>query len=168
MPTLVEGDLTFAFPPHWVAAQYDDWSHYRNQYIKVRDGVKAVDLIAIDPAVCCWLIEVKDYRRHRRTKPMSLADEVADKVIDTLGGLVSAQTRASDADEQSLARQALRTSKLRVVVHLEQPVAPSNFFRRTIDPVVITRHLKRRVRPIDPHPLIVEMAAMANLPWTVH
>jgi len=49
MPTITEGKLTFTFPDEWNVSKYDDWGHYRNQFIKVCGGVKAVDVLALEP-----------------------------------------------------------------------------------------------------------------------
>src|SRR4051794_2937044 len=106
MPAITEGKLTFNFPVGWLAEKYDDWAHYRNQFIKVCSGTKAVDVLAVQAGTCCWLLEIKDYRRYRRTKTINLAEEVAGKVRDTLAGLVSAQLRANDASEMAAARRA--------------------------------------------------------------
>lgn len=60
-----EGELNFNFEADdgSLATQYDTWSFYRNQFINVAGGTKAVDFIYIDQSdKTCWLIEVKDYR----------------------------------------------------------------------------------------------------------
>ena len=87
--------LTFHFPNSWQVGKYDEWSFYRNQFYKMWDGIKAVDLIAIENGVV-WLIEAKDYRQHRRTKTIHIADEVADKVFCTLAAILPAKINASD------------------------------------------------------------------------
>ncbi|HNV72457.1 MAG TPA: hypothetical protein PKO06_22295, partial [Candidatus Ozemobacteraceae bacterium] len=70
MPTITEGDLTFAFPAGWQVTAYDQWSYYRNQFSNVggeyKKGIKGVDILAKDPQNTTWLIEVKDYRRSCR------------------------------------------------------------------------------------------------------
>ena len=66
--TNIEVDgLTFTFPDSWKVSKYDDWAFYRNQFSKIKNGIKAVDLLAIENQVT-WLIEVKDYRTSRREK----------------------------------------------------------------------------------------------------
>ena len=95
MPSLQEGELTFDFPDEdSEVAKYDDWSFYRNQFQSVCGGTKAIDLIFVEPQRT-WLIEVKDYRHHRRTKIAALADEVAAKVRDTLAGLAACRCNAT-------------------------------------------------------------------------
>lgn len=167
MPAITEGELTFAFADGWLAEKYDEWSHYRNQFNSVCGGTKAIDMLAIEPQGCCWLLEVKDYRRHRRTKTINLAEEVARKVRDTLAGLVSAQFHANDAGEMAAARRALRSKGIRVVLHLEQPTKPSRLFPRAIDPADIRQRLRQLIKAIDPHPLVVETTRMGRIPWEV-
>ena len=77
MPTISEGDLTFQFPSGSHVGKYDDWAFYRNQFSKI-PGTKAVDFVCVHGTEC-WLIEVKDYRFHPRTKPTNIAHEVARK-----------------------------------------------------------------------------------------
>jgi hypothetical protein len=167
MPTVTVGDLTGTFDEGWRVSKYDEWGHYRNQFIKVCEGVKAVDVLALEPKVCCWLVEVKDYRRHARTKPSELAEEVAEKVRDTVAGLVGAQFCAADETKRKSARQALRSRNLRVVLHVEQPAKHSRLFPRAINLATVLQRLKQLIKAIDPHPRVVEMTSMAGIPWTV-
>ncbi|MBC7544825.1 MAG: hypothetical protein H7338_19040 [Candidatus Sericytochromatia bacterium] len=159
--------LTFTFPNGWQASKYDDWSYYRNQFIRMWQGIKSVDVLAVDPQKTAWLIEVKDYRRNPRTKPSELADEVARKVFDTLAALVPAKTRSNDAAEQGLAVAACASAQLRVVLHLEQPAKSSKLFPRAIDPADIQQKMRRLLKPIDAHPLVVETGRMRSLSWSV-
>jgi hypothetical protein len=52
-------------------------------------------------------------------------------------------------------------------LHLEQPATHSKLFPRAIDPANVLMKLKQLVKPIDPHPLVVETGHMASLTWTV-
>lgn len=167
MPSITEAALEFTFVDGWEVSRYDNWSHYRERFIKVCSGVKAVDILAVEAKKCCWLLEVKDYRRHQRTKAIDLADEVAEKVRDTLAGLVASQFRAADGVEKNAARQALRANRLAVVLHLEQPTKPSKLFPRSIDPAKVLQRLKQLIKSIDPHPRVVELSRMEGIPWKV-
>jgi hypothetical protein len=101
MPSITEGDLTFDFSAGWEIAKLDDWSFYRNQFQRVCKGTKAVDILAIEPGLgCVWCIEVKDYRRNRRSKSLSVAEEIACKVRDSLAMLAAARVNANDAVER--------------------------------------------------------------------
>ena len=75
---------SFDFLDEWYIDKYDEWSFYRNQFIRMCDGIKSLDLLAIDSDKTAWLIEVKDYQQYPRTKPSELPREIADKVFDTL------------------------------------------------------------------------------------
>lgn len=167
MPKIPVEALSFTFGDDWLASKYDDWSFYRNRFQKIRNNVKAVDLLAIAPDRTAWLIEVKDYRRHPRTKPLDVANEVAHKVFDTLAALLPALVNGDVAEETTIAKAALRADRLRVVLHLEQPATHSKLFPRAIDPANVLMKLKTLIRSIDAHPLVVEMNRMHSLAWTV-
>jgi hypothetical protein len=164
---VTEGQLVFQFPVSWKATQFDTWSFYRNQFQNVCNGAKAVDIIAISPDTCVWFIEIKDYREHRRAKDISLEDETADKVRDTLAALLPAGVNANESCEQQMAREVLTANRLRVVLHLEQPAKHSKLFPRAIDPANIKQQLKRLLKAVDPHPQVVEISCMGQCPWTV-
>lgn len=168
MTTLREGQRAFTFQPDTQASKYDDWSFYRNQFKDrcFRDN-KAVDMVCIagDRA---WLIEVKDYREHRRTKPIDLADEVANKVRDTLAGLVAARFHATEPAEKALARELLRKRDLAVVCHLQQPAKHSRLRPRAIDPAALQQKLRTLLKAIDPRVRVVDTRTLpAGLPWQV-
>ncbi|HQR41459.1 MAG TPA: hypothetical protein PLX97_02220, partial [Gemmatales bacterium] len=137
------------------------------QAIAICGGSKAIDILALEASSCCWLLEVKDYRQHRRTKTINISDEIAAKVRDTLAALAGAQHHANDQEEKNMARRALRSGSIRVVLHLEQPTKSSKLFPRAIEPVDVTQRLKQLLKPIDPHPKVVELSSMAGIPWEV-
>lgn len=153
--TLVEGSLSFLFKDINVAEKYDDWSHYRNQYVSACGGSKAVDFLVVQGS-SVWLIEVKDFRLHKRTKAIELTDEIARKVQDTLSGLVSARFLATDERELKSSHMALNCKKVRVGFHLEQPSQPSRLFPLSVDPANIKMKLKQVLRFIDPHPEVFD------------
>ena len=151
---IIEGQLTFSFTePN--ATKYDEWSFYRNQFNAVCGGTKAVDLLYLEQQNF-WLIEIKDYRQHTRTKTIDLADEIALKVRDTLAGLVAAQVNANEQIERDFAKKALKKKRIRVVLHLEQPIHTSRLFPRAINPAHVKLKLRQKVRAIDTHPLVVD------------
>lgn len=153
--TLVEGRLSFAFDNVDFATKYDDWAHYRNQYNSACGSSKAVDfLVSKDGDI--WLIEVKDFRQHRRSKAIDLADEIALKVRDTMAGLVSARFLAADAGEATNSRAALCCKKLRIAFHLEQPKQHSRLFPVSVAPANIKMKLRQILRFADPHPIVFD------------
>ena len=110
MPSIREGRLQFDFPENWTATNFDQWSFYRNQFQSVCSGTKAIDILAIEPNECIWIIEVKDYRQFQRIKPTDTADEVAIKVRDSLAALVAAKAIANDAAEKRECRDGVKVS----------------------------------------------------------
>jgi hypothetical protein len=162
MTPLTEGQLTFHFPENALVSKYDDWSFYRNQFLPSFVDPKAVDFIYIDDTQT-WLIEIKDYRIHNRTKPSDIAQEIALKVKDTLAGLVCAKNNANDTDEKTFAKAALKSKKIRVVLHLEQPKN-----QRRIDPADVLSKLKKRLKALDTHPCVVDQFSLKeNMKWKV-
>lgn len=170
MTRIVEGSLAFDFEATVEAMKYDDWAFYRSHFMGVADETKAVDLLCLSDGVL-WLIEVKDYRRNRRTKPSELADEVAHKVRDTLAGLAAAIRCASVDAERNFATRALdRGVDFKVVLHLEQPSHPSRLFPTVADPADVKMKLKRRLhQAIDDHPRVADVATTGppRHRWTV-
>jgi hypothetical protein len=162
MKTISEGDLVFHFPENWEASKYDDWAYYRKQFQKTADS-KAVDILAFDPRArgTLWMIEIKDYRQHPRTKNISLWDEVTQKVRDTLAGLLAASIRACH-DEIRFAKQCCRAQNVRVVLHLEQPVKTSKLFPRTFNPADLQLKLKSLIKAVDAHPKVVNRLNMLD------
>jgi hypothetical protein len=159
--------LAFTFPAGWTAGKPDDWAFYRKQFSRIRIGVKSTDALALDATGTTWLIEAKDYSQHACTKPSCLADEVAAKVCDTLSMLLPASVNANDAAEKSLAQKACASKALRVVLHLEQPLKPSRLRPQSIDPAALLMKLKKLLKPVDAHPLVVARARMRGLAWSV-
>lgn len=90
-----EGGLTFCFSTSCHAAKYDDWAFYRNQFQSIANGCKAVDILCVE-GNSSWLIEIKNYRSYPRTKVITITEEIAIKVRDTLGGLAAAAKYAND------------------------------------------------------------------------
>ena len=167
MMEIEEGDLTFSFPDRCETGEYDNWSFYRNQFQSVAGGSKAVDILCLEDDAA-WLVEIKDYREHPRTKSIDLCDEVAIKVRDTLSGLAAASANANDADEQALARRSLARRRWRVALHLEQPNVASRLRPRAIDPASMKSKLRKGLKAIDAHPTVVDrQRPHPGIPWTV-
>jgi len=168
MTRLVEGQLEHTFSAGWTASKYDDWPFCRDHFVSACGGNTAVDFVALDPeAATLWLIELKDYRRHRRTKRISLQEEIAVKVRDSLAGLFAAAKHHADHAHAAEARRSLAARRIRVVLHLEQPEQTSKLFPRRYAPADVQQKLKLLVRAIDPHPVVTELGATPTLPWTV-
>lgn len=148
--------------------KYDDWLFYTRHFKDCCTGSKGVDVLAYDPHTrTLWLLEVKDYRQHRRAKQAQVWDEIAQKTRDTLAGLVAAQLNSSDSDERVFAHRSVRARRLRVVFHLEQPTHHSKLFPRIWDPADVQQKLRQIIRPIDPHVLVVDTQDLTKVAWTV-
>jgi hypothetical protein len=158
--------LGFDFPPSWLASKFDEWGFYRNQFQSIKSGIKAVDLIALSHDTA-WIIEVKDYRVHRRTKTVDIHKEFAEKVLYTLSALLPAKANANEITERSFAARTLGSSRLRLVLHLEQPAKHSKLFPRAIDPANVRMKLRQVLKAIDPHPIVAETGRMHGLDWNV-
>ena len=158
----------FSFPDGWQVLKYDTCSFHRNQFQEFAGGSKALDAVALSPDRTMWLIEVKDYSRHQRSKAGTVFSEVAAKVRSTLAGLAVARVRANDKSEREFARRAMNASSLRVALHLDQPEQSSRLFKQVIDPKTARTQLKREVKAVDPRAVCygrgVDLKAM---PWTV-
>lgn len=168
MTAITEGALTFSFPVGCQASKYDDWSFYRNQFQPVANGSKAIDILCVEGDKS-WLIEVKDYRQHPRTKAIDIADELAIKVRDTLAGLASAAKKANQAHERQHARQALANRRWSVVLHLEQSATARRLRPRAIDTAALLQKLRtKKLKAIDAHPVLCDRNNLPhNIPWTV-
>lgn len=172
MPTIqnpiVEGQLTFTFPDGTMSTKYDDWSFYRNQFNSTCGGTKAVDIIYLENDIC-WFIEIKDYRLSPRTKPMDLGEEVAIKVRDAMSGIYAAGCNANDQTEKQFARDTLSKARIRVVLHLEQPLKHSKLFPRAISPANVKLKLKQLLKGIDTHPVVVDRHTLrGDMHWQVN
>ncbi len=153
--TLVEGCLRFEFINVEFAVKYDDWQHYRKTFMKACGGAKAIDFVVVKGTEI-WLIEVKDYRQHRRNKQIDLWEEIALKVRDTLAGLVSARFIGDVDGEKNMAKAALKKRKLRVALHLEQARKHSKLFPILFNPANVKLKLKQIVRFADAHPCVFD------------
>lgn len=190
MPTIEEAQLSFDFPSGWQAVKFDEWSFYRNQFMKLAGaclncstceagiecancgnknvaGTKGIDILAIDDDAVCWQIEIKDYRRTRFSNFAFLADEVALKVRDTLACLVAAKINANEAAEKQAARAALACKRVRVVLHLEQPPPKSPLESLESRKANVLQRLKQLVKSIDPRPLVVDRNDAGTVGWSV-
>lgn len=165
MIELREGDLAFSFPDGLYAARYDGWSFYRNRFQSVAGSSKAVDMICLT-GEAAWLLEIKDYRCHPRTKAVDIVDEVSAKVRDTLAGLAAAAKGADETEERKFATRALARRRWRVAFHLEQPATRSRLRPRPFDPATVLMTLRSRVKAVDAHPVICSLdSGHAGIPW---
>ncbi len=170
MTTIREGRSTHVFPQTWRAKKYDALPYYVNHAQSFASGLKAVDIAAIEPgnSPVLWLVELKDYRLQKRTKPSDLFDEVAQKVRDTLAGLKIISTRSNDVTEAEFAQLACSARSIKVMLHLEQPNRHSKLFPQIIDPKIAKQAMKSKMRAVDAHPIIGNAATLdSKVTWTI-
>lgn len=159
--------MRLTMPEGWWVWKYDDSSFHRNQFQSFAGGSKAVDAVALTVDGTLWLIELKDYRRQRRSKPSSVFAEVAAKAQATLAGLATARVRANDQEEKNLAHKAMGCRKIRVALQMAQPLTRSRLFPQAVDPADAQIQLRRVLRAVDPHALCAT-GTIGNdrLPWS--
>lgn len=166
MPPIDVDGFAFTIDGGHVASKYDDWVFYRKHVVEIRYA-KAVDLVVVRHDVStAFFVEVKDYRLFPRHKSGELADEVAEKMLHTLGGMLAARTRAVIDSEIKVAALVCRSAKLRAVLHLEQPPRPKLMPAKTIQSNLQAK-LRQRLMAIDPHAMVVSHADTGDLPWRV-
>lgn len=166
MTTIIEEALAFDFPAGWRAAKYDKWKFYLNHFQNVCGAAKGVDILAIHPDGCLWMIEVKDYRAGPRQKDLELVEEVVIKVRDSLAGLAAARLRATDESEIEMANRALRCNDMKVVLHLEQQAKPTRL-HPVEDVSKLLLKLKQLLRAIDFHPRVTNLGEGNRFGWDV-
>lgn len=93
----VENKLRFVFDDGWSVLKWDEHRAYVDG-LQPHQNTKAVDFLGLHLQTTPWFIEVKDPRGHRIEYKPQLADgsllkAVAEKVRDTIAGLVWAHQR---------------------------------------------------------------------------
>ena len=100
MPIDADG-LLFSFPDGWTVGKYDEFVFYRKHFSKISDGLKALDLLAIDPEHKFW-----------QTAPYVLTDR------DMLSRMCKFVKRYSDAEEGSPMNQDVRNAVVAILLVL--------------------------------------------------
>lgn len=168
MTKIVEGKLTFTFPANWKVQKFDESKFYREQFQRIADETKAVDIAALDAEKTLWLIEIKDYRHLDVKKKISdLPEKVAKKVRDTLSCFMAGRVSANDPGEKQFAQAATQAHRYRVVLHLEQFNPPSKLMPHVVNKANVLQKLKGRVKSVDVHPIVVDMANLQKCGWKV-
>lgn len=159
MTDICEGSLVFSFSTACHAIKYDEWPFYQKRFQQISEKTKAVDILCVTNAAA-WMIEVKDYREHDRSKHGTMEDEVAQKVRDTLAGLDAANANGNEC-ERDIASKALNKRRWRVVLHLEQP----NSLLFNVANIQIG--LQKRLEAVDCRVMVVDATYNKDMPWTV-
>ena len=161
------GGIVFSFQKEWVLTKYDSWVFYKEHFIKLLNGIKAIDLLAFDKNKKeLWLVEVKDYRNRIREKTVDLYTEVLKKSFDTLAALLPAKINATIQEEKEYAKLFLTAHKIRIVLYILQAKKPSKLFPQIINLSNSCIKFKEGMRYIDPHALITDGIQYKNkIPW---
>lgn len=169
-----EGQLQFEFTDNWLVCRPEVCSYYTRHFQKFCGGCKEMDFLTFDPSnKTLWLIEVKNYQAHPRTKDIDLADEVAIKTRDVLSMLPVAGVRdnAQDQDKKlqlgSFWKQVRSFAQLRVVLHCELPESPSKLFPGVKDSANLQTKLRQKLGCVDKRALFVTSTNKGHVPWTV-
>jgi hypothetical protein len=120
-----------------------------------------VEFVAVLDQRLLYFIEAKDFRGHRienrdRVKDDELATEVAQKVRDTIAGIVAAHHRGSTEDwSRFIACLISSDNPVRVLLWLEDDLPPGPRGRRHNQASVVTDRLKQRLSWLTPRVFVV-------------
>jgi len=169
----------FDFPDGWLVMKYDETPYYQHKFNKHLTGtkgwkkeMKGVDLIASDTSVqepVLYLIESKDYRHYRRNKTILPTEEFVYKVLDTLTGILPT-ILCSDSTtngEGILADEVKAARRIRLVYQFEQPGKTSKLYPRAFDVADMQTEIRRELKIIDPHALVIDAGTQHKVAWTV-
>lgn len=165
---IVEGRLTFSFPENMKAIKFDDTAFYRNRFLKVRNNIKAIDIIALDDKKV-YFIEIKDYTHPdtKNIKPSDLIEAVINKVIFSLAAILPMKNTADIEIEKEMAKKVSTANEIKVIVHIELPPKRRTLSQSNFDLQAIEIKLRSKLRVIDPHLKITTKDKLLGLPWSV-
>ncbi|HEY4714820.1 MAG TPA: hypothetical protein VIH30_11350 [Aquirhabdus sp.] len=150
MPRIPEGHFFYDFPATWTAEKFDKDTYYRVHFQSFAGGRTAVDVLAFGGGNELWLIEQKDYRVGAQIKAAEMFDAIASKMLDTMACLVAARSNAAAGTRSEIvASGALRKTKVRCVLHIEQPSTHSKLFPQVVDPKTVQDKLRTVLKAID-------------------
>lgn len=163
MACFEEGHQRFVFKDQeWTVEKYDAHNDYRSKIANLQ-GTKAVDFVALhkgDEGDLYW-IEVKDFRGYRiQNKPRlsggELALEVAEKVRDSIAGVVGAYCTSSNWQTWQPFVQAVwrRKCRTRVLLWLEEDNMPRPSERRCNSAQVLMQQIKEKLGWLTPRILV--------------
>ncbi|MEN8219598.1 MAG: hypothetical protein ABFS56_25255 [Pseudomonadota bacterium] len=164
---IIEGNLIFNFDCD--AIKFDDSTFYRKHFSKMTNGIKAVDILAVNQEIG-YLIEIKDYT-DPNTKILTmneLIEAIINKVISTLAAILPMKINVNNSvGERQIAKDFLIANQIKVIVHIELPPQRRTLKQSNWDLSNLQIQLGRRLRAIDAHPKVVSKDKLQNLPWIV-
>ena len=150
---IVERRQRFVFPAGWRAWKQDETTFYRKRFQSLPSNPESVDIVAIDPDGCCWLIEIKDYRVGTLDLPQisDWCKMLSGKVCGTLACLITAACRPekTEIDIQN-AQAAIAASRFRIVLQVELP-RPNGRGRKRAHEFALRKHsedISRRLKAL--------------------
>jgi len=161
-----EGNLTFNF--EFNAIKFDDSQYYREHFSKIKNGIAAVDILAVNDDIG-YLIEIKDYT-HPDTENLTmtnLVDTIVSKVISTLAAMLPMKNNANNNDEKQIAALFSQSNNIKIFFHIELPPPRNSLKQSCYDLKEIENLLKKKLKPIDAHPKVVSKGSLNGFPWTV-
>jgi len=150
-------DMIFEFPDHWEALLYDEPNGFYRRVFKQFADSKSIDIAALGSDGTLWLIEVKDYRVHRRAKKQSVYDELQKKVRDTLACMFFGAIKKC-----SFEVRASQCRRIKVVLHLEQREKRSKLHQPVNDRRNGTLKLKQAFRQFGLDAILCDQANIPN------
>jgi len=166
---IVEGRLTFSFSEKIDAIKFDDTVFYRKKFSKIKNNIKAVDMIAVE-SKNVYLIEVKDYT-HPNTISINQCDlitTIINKVIFSLAAMLPMKNNASLEIEREIARKTSIANEIRIILHIElspprKTLKQSNFNLQNIE-----IKLRNKLKVISPRLKITTNKKAPDLPWSIN
>ena len=160
-----ERNLTFSFK--FNAIKFDDSQYYREHFCKIKKGIAAVDILAVNDDIS-YLIEIKDYT-HPDTENLTmtnLVEAIVSKVIFTLAAILPMKNNANNLNEKQIAALFSQSNRVNVFFHIELPPPRNSLKQSCYDLKEIEGLLKKKLKPIDAHPKVVSKTSK-NLSWIV-
>ncbi len=161
-----EGNINFDFNFDTVI-KLDDTTYYREDFIKLQNGIKAVDIL------CCnnnsnYFIEIKDYT-YPNTKSLKLLDFISaiiSKIIGSLAILYPMSLNATEQEKKILEKFLLNKS-LKLILHLKLPPPRNTLDQSNWNLLNLKLELKRKLKNVVNNVITTSETDMRNLPWRV-
>ena len=165
-----EGNLKFDFPNSFIGIKFDDTTYYRNHFIKIQKGIKAIDILAVNNTEN-YMIEVKDYR-HPDTVQLNqtqLVEDIIKKFIFSLSAIFPMSYIITKDEEQEIAKKFLENKILFLIFHIEIPPQRRNLRQSNYNISNLQLELRRKLHAITnkTNIKVVSQDNLKNLPWSL-
>lgn len=165
-----EGKLKFNFSKSFDAIKFDDSIYYRKHFQKIQQGIKAIDILAINRDEN-YMIEVKDYT-HPDTVPLEhtqLLEDIIKKFIFSISAIYPMSYIITQNEEQEIAKNFLKNRILFLILHIEIPRPRRNLKQSNYNLPNLQLELRRRLSTITnkTNIKVVSKSNLKDLPWSV-